>query len=43
MLQSDVLAVLFMIKLKNLTDVVIGKLENLVHKQNSSHDFLNFL
>ena len=39
MLQSDVFAVLLMNELKNLTNVVIGKLGKLVHIQNSSHDF----
>jgi len=40
--QVDVFAVLFMNELKNLTNVVIGKLGKLVHKQTCSHDFLNF-
>ena len=40
MLQADVLAVLFMNELKNLTNVVIGNLGKLVHKQNCSHNFL---
>jgi len=40
MLQDDVFALLFMNELKNLTNVVIGKLGKLVHKQNCSHDFL---
>ena len=31
--------VLFMNELKNLTNVVIGKLGKLVHKQNCSHYF----
>ena len=41
MLQTDVFAVLFMNKLKNLTNVVIGKLSKLVHKQNCSTTFFN--
>ena len=41
MLQADVFAVLFMNKLKNLTNVVIGKLSKLVHKQNCSTTFFN--
>ena len=32
-------AVLFMSELKNLTNVVIGKLGKHVHKQNCSHHF----
>ena len=32
-------AILFMNELKNLTNVVIGKLGKHVHKQNCSHDF----
>jgi hypothetical protein len=39
MLQADVFVVLFMNELKNLTNVVIGKLGKVVHKQNYSHDF----
>jgi len=42
MLQDDVFAVLFMNELNNLTNVVIGKLSKLVHKQNCSHDFFKF-
>jgi hypothetical protein len=38
MLQADVFAVLFM-SLINLTNVVIGKLDKLAHKQNCSHEF----
>ena len=30
-------------ELKNLTNVVIGKLGKLVHKQNCSHDFFYFI
>ena len=37
--QVNVFAVLFMNELKNLTNVVIGKLGKLVHKQTCSHDF----
>jgi hypothetical protein len=40
LIQIDVFAVLFMNELKNLTNVVIGKLDKLVHKQNCSHNFL---
>ena len=39
MLQAGVFAVLFMNELKNLTNIVIGKLGKLVHKQKYSHDF----
>ena len=39
MLQEEVFAVLFMNELKNLTNVVIGKLGKLVHKQDCSRDF----
>jgi hypothetical protein len=42
MLQAGVFAVLFMIELKNLTNVVIGKLGKLVHKQKCSRDFFLF-
>ena len=37
---TDVFAVLFMNELKNLTNVVIGKLGKLIQEQNCSHDFL---
>ena len=36
-------ACLIMNELKNLTNIVIGKLGKLVHKQNCSHDFLFFI
>jgi len=39
LLEADVFAVLFKNELKNLANVVIGKLGKLVHKQNCSHDF----
>jgi hypothetical protein len=38
-MQTDAFAVLFINQLKNLTNVVIGKLGKLVHKQNCSHHF----
>jgi len=37
-LLEAVYAVRFMNELKNLTNIVIGKLGKLVHKQNCSHD-----
>jgi hypothetical protein len=37
-LEADVFAVLFMNELKNLTNVVIGKLGKFVQKQKCSHD-----
>jgi hypothetical protein len=39
---ADVFAILFMNKLKNLTNVVIGKLGKLVHKQNYLFYFINY-
>ena len=42
-IQADVFEVLFINELKSLTNVVIGKLGTLVHKQNCSHDFLKML
>jgi hypothetical protein len=39
---ADVFAILFMNKLKNLTNVVIGKLGKLVHKQNYFFYFINY-
>ena len=42
MLQVDVSAVVSMNELKNLTNVVIGKLGQLVHKQNSRLFFMNY-
>jgi len=41
--QVNVFAVLFMNELKNLTNIVIGKLGKLFHKQTCSHDFNFFL
>ena len=41
--QVNVFAVLFMNELKILTNIVIGKLGKLVHKQTCSHDFKFFL
>ena len=38
LLEANVFAVLFMNELNNLTNVAIGKLGKLVHKQNCSHD-----
>ena len=43
MLQTDVFAVLSMNKLKNLTNVVIGKLGKLVHKRNIWNNWFLFL
>ena len=43
MLQVGVLAVLTMNAIKNLTNVVIGKLGKLVHKHNSSHNFYLYI
>jgi hypothetical protein len=37
--QVNVFAVLFTNELKNLTNIVKGKLDKLVHKQICSHDF----
>ena len=42
-LQADVFAVFLMNELKNLPNVVIGKLGKLVHEQNCSHDFFSIL
>jgi hypothetical protein len=42
LIQADVFAVLFMNELKNLTNVVIGKLGKLAHKKNCSHNFFKF-
>ena len=42
LIHADVFAVLIMNEHKNLTNVVIGKLGKLVHKQNCSHDFFYF-
>ena len=39
LIQADVFTVLIMNEHKNLTNVVIGKLGKLVHKQNCTHDF----
>ena len=41
LIQVDIFAVLFMNELMNLTNVVIGKLGTLVHKQNCSYDLIN--
>jgi hypothetical protein len=43
MLQVGVLAVLTMNAIKNLTNVVIGKLGKLSHKQNCSHNFYFYI
>ena len=43
LIHADVFAVLIMNEHKNLTNVVIGKLGKLVHKQNCSHDFFIFI
>jgi hypothetical protein len=40
--QADVSVVLFMNELKNLTNVAIGKLGKLVHKQSCSYAFFLF-
>ena len=42
-LRADFLAVLFMNALKNMSNVVIGELDKLVHKQNCFHDFFYFI
>ena len=42
MIQADVFEVHFMNELKNLTNVVIGKLDKHVYKQNRCHEFFFF-
>jgi len=38
MLEAAVFAVIFMNKLKDFTNVVVGNIGKVVHKQNCSHD-----
>ena len=42
MLEAAVFAVIFMNKLKDFTNVVVGNIGKVVHKQNCSHDFFLF-
>ena len=43
LIQADVFTVFLMNELKNLPNVVIGKLCKLVQEQNCSHDFFSIL
>ena len=43
LIQADVFAVFLMKELKNLPNVIIGKLCKLVQDQNCSHDFFSIL
>jgi len=43
LIQTDVVAVIFMNELKDVTNFVIGNLGKLVHKQSCFHDIFYFI